>query len=217
MAQNLIIGYNSAGYRVMFAALSFMRPTIFLKEVSMKKLARLLTVLALTAGLSFALVDFAWAKLPADMQEFSKMYETEATTPEGAAKLWLSAAFLYSDASTRGLGRNMLIEMMKGLPKDFERNSAHAAMVDRLKNEPQTQRSFCAGSSPENGYAADVQNCEITVTGSKEGYDGQTWQVFLKSSGADSPRQITLIKDGKYWKVWQAAGLYMGIKPAVKQ
>ncbi len=182
----------------------------------MKKMTRLFAGIGMALCISCAFAGSAMAKLPADMAEFEARYAEEAKTPEGAAKLWLEAAFLYSDPSTRDLGRRMLIAVMKDLPQDFERNAAHSTMVDRLKNEPQTQRSFCAGSSPENGYKADLNNCEITVTRSVETYQGG-WNVFLQSSGADSPRQVSLMKVGDYWKVYQPAGLYMGIKPAVKK
>ena len=180
------------------------------------KLSRIFTCLAFAACATFAFGSVAMAKLPADMAEYNARYEKEATTPEGAAKLWLEAAFLYQDSSTRALGRDIFLALMKGLPKDFERNAAHSTMVDRIKNQPEIQRSYCAGSSPENNYKADVNNCEITVTDSKAGMDPTTWNVWLKSSGADSPRQITLVKDGDHWKVWSAPGLYMGIRPAVK-
>ena len=181
----------------------------------MKKMARFFTGLALAACATFAFASNASAKLPADMNEYKAKYAAEATTPEGAAKLWLEAAFLYQDSNTRSLGRDILIELMKGLPKDFERNSAHSTMVDRIKNQPEIMRSFCAGSSPENGYKADLNNCEITVVRSVEGMQ-DTWNLWLKSSGADSERQITLVKDGDHWKVFSCPGLYMGIRPAVK-
>ncbi len=183
----------------------------------MKKLSRILATVAFAACSVFAFAGSASAKLPADMEEFNAMYAAEATTPEGTAKLWLEAAFMYQDSTTRSLGREMLLKLMKGLPKDFERNSAHSTMVDRIKNQPEIQRSFCAGSSPENGYKADLNNCEITVERSKEGSDPNMWNLWLVSSGSDMSRQITLVKDGDHWLVWSAPGLYMGIKPAVKK
>jgi hypothetical protein len=181
-------------------------------EVVMKKI---LTCLAFAACATFAFATTASAKLPADMEEFKARYEAEAKTPEGAAKLWLEAAFLYSDPSTRHLGRDIFVVLMRKLPKDFERNAAHSVMVDKLKNESHIMRSFCAGTSPENGYTTDLNKCEITVTQSKEGYEN-TWNLWLKSSGSDSNRQVTLTKDGDHWQVSNAAGLYMGIRPPQK-
>jgi len=181
----------------------------------MKKLARLFSGIALAACMSLAFAGTAMAKLPADMDEFHAKYEKEATTPEGAAKLWLEAAFLYHDSATRDLGRQMLIALMKDLPQDFEKKSVHATMVDRIKNQPEIMRSYCAGSSPENGYKADLDNCEITVVRSVAGVEGR-WNIWLKSSGADSERQITLIKKGDHWVVSNAPGMYMGIRPAAK-
>lgn len=182
----------------------------------MKRLSRIFTSALLAGCAALAFCSTASAKLPADMDEYMAKYEQEATTPEGTAKLWLEAAFLYQDSSTRSLARDILVHLMKGLPKDFERNAAHSTMVDRIKNQPEIQRSFCAGSSPENNYKADPNNCEITVESSREGLD-KTWNLWLKSSGSDSARQITLVKVGDHWKVWSCPGLYMGIRPAVKE
>ena len=181
----------------------------------MKKMTRWFAGIGMALCASLAFAGSAMAKLPADMTEFQARYSEEAKTPEGAAKLWLEAAFLYSDASTRDLGRQMLLVVMKDLPKDFDKNAAHSTMVERLKSEPHVQRSFCAGTSPENGYKADLNNCEITVTRSVESYGG-AWNVFLQSSGADSPRQVSLMKVGDVWQVYQPAGLYMGIRPPAK-
>ena len=183
----------------------------------MRNMIRLLSGIAMAACVSFAFAGNAMAKLPANMDEFQAKYEAEAKTPEGAAKLWLEGAFLYSDASTRDLGRKVLIAVMKDLPNDFEKKSTYATMINRMKEQPEIMRSYCADSSPENGYKADLDNCEITVVHSKQGYEETTWNLWLKSSGADSERQITLNKVGEYWKVSSAPGLYMGIRPAVKK
>lgn len=182
----------------------------------MKKLSRVLSGIAACACAVCMFVGSASAKLPENMDEFNAMYAAEAKTPEGAVKLWLEAAFLYQDSATRNLGRNMLIKVMKNLPQDFERSSVHATMVDRIKNQPEIQRSFCAGSSPENNYKADPNNCELTISKSQEGREDGYWNVFLVSSGADSPRQVTLVKEGEHWLVWSAPALFMGIRPAKK-
>ena len=183
----------------------------------MKSLSRVLSGIAACACALCMFVGSASAKLPENMDEFEAKFATEAKTPEGAVKLWLEAAFLYQDSATRNLGRNMLLKVMKNLPQDFERNSVHATMVDRIKNLPEVQRSFCAGSSPENNYKADPNNCELTISKSKEGFEDGYWNVFLISSGADSPRQVTLYKDGDHLVVSSAAALYMSIKPAKKK
>lgn len=183
----------------------------------MRNMIRLLSGIAMAACVSFAFAGNAMAKLPADMDEFQAKYEKEAKTPEGAAKLWLEATFLYQDEATRDLGRKILIAIMKDLPQDFEKKSIHATMVNRIKEQPEIMRSYCAGSSPENGYKADLDNCEITVVRSQQGYEETTWNLWLKSSGADTERQVTLRKEGEYWKVSNAPGLYMGIRPAVKK
>lgn len=162
-----------------------------------------------------AFATTAMAKLPESMDEYKARYEKEGKTPEGAAKLWFEAVFLYQNAETKALGRKMLLDIMKALPDDFDRNAGYAKMVERIKNNPEIFRSFCAGSSPSNGYKADVDNCELTVTNTREEAEN-TFAVFLKSSGADSPRPMKLTQVDGLWKASSVSSLYLQVQPAKK-
>lgn len=179
------------------------------------KLGRIMTGAALGIMMACGFGANAFAKLPANMEEFQARFEKEAATPEGAAKLWLESVFVYQNNETRSLGRQMLMATMKGLPDDFDRNAGYAKMMERIKGNPEIFRSFCAGSSPENNYKADVNNCELTVTSTREENEN-TRAVFLQSSGADSPRPIKMSKDGNTWKAYSVSSLYLQIKPAKK-
>ena len=179
----------------------------------MKKWVHGLSCVAMSIGLCGLLASDAFAKLPADMAEYEARYAKEATTPEGATKLWFEAVFLYQNAETRALGRKMLIHIMKGLPDDFDHNAGYAKMMERIKGNPEIFRSFCAGSAPENNYEADPDNCELTVTSSKVEAGGTT-AVFLKSSGADSPRPMKLTEVDGHWKASSVSSLYLQIQPA---
>ena len=50
----------------------------------------------------------AKAALPKDYQEFMARYQREATTPEGALKLYFEAVFCFIDEGTRAEGAKML-------------------------------------------------------------------------------------------------------------
>ncbi len=181
----------------------------------MKRVTRFFAIACAGMLMAGTFAPNAMAKLPTSMAEYKARCEQEAKTPEGAAKLWFEAVFLYQNAETKSLGRAMLLDIMKSLPDDFDRNSGYAKMVERIKNNPEIFRSFCAGSSPSNGYKADIQNCELTVTGSREEAEN-THAVFLKSSGADSPRPMKLTKVDGLWKASSVSSLYLQVQPIKK-
>ena len=184
-------------------------------EVKMKSLKRILATTALVLSMTCGFAMTAQAKLPADMEEYQARFEADAKTPEGAVKLWMDALFLYQNPSTRALGAQMMLSIIDDFPDDFERNSAHRMFVERLKTEQQIFRSYCAGSAPDNGYKADPDNCELVITKSVESpYEEGVWLVSLQSSGADSARQVKLIKRGDHWKVTNYASFYQKIRPA---
>lgn len=185
------------------------------KEAIMKKVSKWLTIACAGLLMAGAFASTASAKLPSSMDEYRARYASEAKTPEGAAKLWFEAVFLYQNDETKSLGRQMLLDIMKSLPDDFDRNSGYAKMVERIKNNPEIFRSFCAGSSPSNNYKADVDNCELTVTSSREEAEN-TYAVFLKSSGADSPRPMKLTQVDGLWKASSVSSLYLQVQPAKK-
>ena len=75
-------------------------------------------------------------------------------------------------------------------------------------------RSYFAGSSPENDYTPappyTVSVIEYQNSRENAGYI----KLFLKSSGADSPRQITLRQKPSTgeWFLWEFDGILSGIR-----
>ena len=87
--------------------------------------------------------------------------------------------------------------------------------MERINGNPEIFRSYCAGSSPENGYKADIDNCEITVTSTREKAEN-TVDVFLQSSGSDAPRPITMTNVNGLWLATSVSSMYLQIQPARK-
>ncbi|MCL2325893.1 MAG: hypothetical protein FWC40_05270 [Proteobacteria bacterium] len=178
----------------------------------MGSIARFVARFALVLGLVLAFGIEASAKPPADMAEFQNRFVVEAKTPEGAVKLWFQGLLLWQNVVTRDLGRKILLATTHDLPANFETSAPHQTFRNRTFHEPWIAWSFCAGTSPANGYKTDLDKCELTFTGSREEYD--SWAVWLKSSGADSNRKISLIKraDG-IWMISNYPGMYAGVRP----
>ena len=64
---------------------------------------------------------------------------------------------------------------------------------DRLAGKGYVMRSYFNGTSPENDYTIPAPPYEIMVSDNPYAYTNENYAtLYLHSSGADSPRQITL-------------------------
>ncbi len=88
---------------------------------------------------------------------------------------------------------------------------------DRLKGRGYIVRSYFKGATPENSYTATAPyTVEVSENSHSREEDGYV-KLFVRSSGADSPRPITLRKKPStgQWFVWQPASLLTDVrKPA---
>ena len=160
-----------------------------------------------------ALSSCANAELPKTYKEFKARYQTEAKTYQGAIKLYFEAVFAYINKETRDEGRKMLRYSLRS-ETPIDRSTYYATFADRLKNPAYSHifRSYAKGTSPENDYAMSPDDFEINYTGKVE--DARDYlRVFLRSSGADSPRAVWVKEfDDGLWFVINNAATYVEVK-----
>jgi hypothetical protein len=80
--------------------------------------------------------------------------------------------------------------------------------------------SYISGATPENGYDIGVPPFVVTCTDGPYSGDASTgaYKVFVASSGAASPRPVTLqINDKGIWKASEWSSLISGVQPPVVQ
>jgi hypothetical protein len=166
------------------------------------------TALALLLGLALG-AGPGRAKLPKDYDEFAQRYAKEAVKPEGAAKLWFEAIFVYANTDTREAGRRMLSLVMADAK--WERNEY---FVDRMKNHPAIFRSYAKGATPANHYAMDPDAFTLVITASEaDKFRDEAWRLALHSGGADADRCLTLARtaDG-HWQLRLYSEIYADVK-----
>ena len=149
--------------------------------------------------------------LPRDYQEFKARYQTEGATPEGALRMHMQAVFAYLNPATRAeAGKMLRYSMHWSTP--IEQSHNHATFVERLKRKEYHHifRSYCRGTSPENSYQAQPQNCQLNAGRPYES-DGFI-KIPLQSSGADSARPIWLLEHDGLWYVENNTGLYVMVR-----
>lgn len=148
---------------------------------------------------------------PVDINDFVQKY-TSTSKPEDIVKLFLDSIQTYLDPTQKEKGIAMIAVLIN--QDGWDKASGGLSFFrDKLKNMPYIFRSYAKGATPENNYQMDPKNYEIEITKSEK-VDDKTQKVFVKSSGADSARPITLVKDTKanVWIVHEFSSIYVDVR-----
>lgn len=141
--------------------------------------------------------DITFPGVPGSLDEFASLPEAKMETPFDTAAMAVLALCVYP--KNRELSLSMLNFLrgprpMSGIDRDFIR--------DRFMDKDYVPRSYFEGATPENDYTPDLY--KITVSENPYSYENEGYaKLFVKSGGADSPREIVLrkAKDEK-WYLW---------------
>ena len=137
-------------------------------------------------------------KLPESVEELKAM--ADLSSPFKAAALAV-AAFAHYEKHPEETIR--MINFLKG-PNDLSVMDTQF-IRDRLRGKGYVIRSYFEGTSPENDYAATAPY-KVEVSDNPYSYTNEGYAVlYLKSSGADSLRPVTLRNKPSTgeWFLWQ--------------
>ncbi|MBN2801030.1 MAG: hypothetical protein JXX28_17965 [Deltaproteobacteria bacterium] len=142
----------------------------------------------------------------------------QGSDPEVVLHLWLEAIYLMEsdDPALRDAGEQALVALSLPLREDKEWRHRHSNVLflDRIANQQHIFRSYAAGTSPEDGYAVDPAQFQIEITRRDEAEPGAPLRLYIRSSGADSPRPVSLKRStttGRYY-LWEWSSLYVGVR-----
>ena len=132
---------------------------------------------------------FTFNQLPTNVSELQNISEATLDTPFKTAALTMLALCQYEKDSAATIE---MLNFLKG-PENVSEYEKQF-IKERLKDKQYKVLSFFDGAAPENGYTPSVPYT-IEVTDNPYSYPDDNWAtMFVKSSGADSPRQIKLRK-----------------------
>lgn len=165
--------------------------------------------------------DISIEEIPTDLDQFLELRDEIAQTPQGGAAMFVVSMLLYEQdpelgmkAFTISLDRQKLYKDNNGykgyMPDRTFQNNVKSYFAPRMY----IGRSYILGTSPEKGYrlAESPHNMQFSTNIHSEQPDG-SMRVFIKSSGADSPRPVTLKKNNRgIWKVSNYSSLFMGMR-----
>ena len=132
-------------------------------------------------------MTISFERIPATLDELKALPEASLKEPEFGAALFVAAMMNYKDDPATAIS---MLEFLKGPAgvSEYEKQF----IKDRLSDGKEyVVRSYFAGTSPENDYTPSVP---YSVTPERElsfEENGRA-RIFMKSSGADSPRMIKM-------------------------
>lgn len=169
------------------------------------KYVSILLILLFAATLSaqnetYTVTATSW---PADFASFESFRDANASTSQGAVIVLLAALSIYSKNAEEGkkaliisLDANSLIsDTSPNGYKGFNINRNTIDLVKRqLEQHPYLIGSYLPGSSFQNGYKASNPPYNFTLTSNRFSGTEESGQkkLFLPSSGADTPRPVTV-------------------------
>jgi Domain of unknown function (DUF6935) len=167
------------------------------------------------------LTGMAHAALPTSLDEFQAQIAQKASDPKAAVKLWFDAVYVYIGGN-RALGEQLITEMCRD--KDWKTAPTYSYFVTALNDKPYIFASYAKGTSPDTKYQMDPNSYELVFEGQvnmkpfADKAEGDYCKLFVRSSGADSARPITLIRNNKgEYKFYEFSSIFVGTRPPAQE
>ncbi len=181
-----------------------------------------LIIFILTAVLAHAQLETVTIEsIPADIDEFTALRDEIAVTPEGGAAMFVVAMLIYNQ--DRGLGLDCFTVIFANdetiLRKDpdgykgYSPDLSSMYLIERLNDKPWITNSYVFGTSPASMY--QLKALPYAFKFNRNEYSeikSDIIKVFIYSSGASTPRPVTLLKNNRgIWKVKEFSSLVVGV------
>ncbi len=160
--------------------------------------------------------------IPVSADDFNELTAGVPNTPEGAAAKMILALTLY--CADQSVGEIVLAGVVHAgqLAPGSGDSKLSKRSLDLIKNQiggrPYHMHSYFAGTSPEQGYQLPQLPYSIEFTTNPHSGRAEEGRIklFIKSSGADSSRPITVQTDSSgTWKAAEWSSLLSGIREGV--
>lgn len=164
---------------------------------------------AITGGI-FKIEVVKFSSLPTTLDELKAMPEASLTNEYNVAALAVAVLNNYEKDPEE------TYRMMEFLGGPKQQTAIDKQFIrDRLKDHSYVMRSYFKGATPENDYAVSAPYyVEVSEQNNNSRTEEGYVKLFIKSSGADSARPITLRKKPStgQWFVWQPTSLLTDVR-----
>lgn len=141
---------------------------------------------------------FVFSAIPETPVQLQSIPEAALTSPFQTAAL---TALVLCRYEADPAGTVEMLNILKG-PQPMSPFQVQF-LRDRLNGKGYVARSYFAGTSPANNYTPTLPYT-VTVFDGPYSYQQEGYaKLMLRSSGADSPREIQLRRKGEQWFLWE--------------
>lgn len=161
--------------------------------------------------------------LPASVEEFLDLRDQVAITPEGGAAMMVVALLTLTEEQELGkeclacaVGSSRLVDGAQGYRGQQLTNASLGQIRTQILGREHLPRSYVSGAEPENGYRLVGPPYSVECLRNPHSGDPASGRckVFVVSSGADSPRPVTVaVNDRGIWKAIEWSSLLVGVRP----
>ena len=165
--------------------------------------------------------------MPTTIDEFVALRNTVADTPQGGAAMMIVALYAYAQDETLGhqclavaVDHSRLEEGPNGYKGWQVRTPDRRRVHQQIAGRAYVVHSYVRGTSPESGYRlpAPPYGIELSTNPYSGDLGSGIYKVFVASSGADSPRPVTLKRDALgIWKAYEWSSLLVGVAVSAGQ
>jgi hypothetical protein len=151
--------------------------------------------------------------IPKNVEEMRAMKEFYFSSAFQVAALFILAISNYSISPENCYE---MIDALKGPVKmnQYEKNF----IKDRMRSKADyIGKAYFVGATPSNNYTPSLPY-RIVVEENSHSFDTDGFAiVYIKTSGADTPRPVTLRRKGNEWFLWEHAGPLADIRKPASQ
>lgn len=162
--------------------------------------------------------------LPTTIEEYITIRDQIAYTPEGGAAAFVLALACYAQDPTQGLPYitiSITMNLLDTDPNGYKGRRPRLAILQNLRDrlhdaKAHIPRSYFQGTSPENAYTLPEGSLSVRIREQRDSTQGDRAKVFVYSTGADSPRSVSLLRNDKgIWKATEWSSLEVGVRAPV--
>lgn len=164
--------------------------------------------------------------LPTSVDEFLDLRDRVAASPEGGAAMMVVALLVFAEEEKLGqaclacaVGSSRLVEGTEGYKGLQLTNASLGRIRTQILDREHLPRSYICGAEPENGYELGSPPYAVECLRNPHSGDPASGKckVFVVSSGADSPRPVTVAaNDRGIWKALEWSSLLVGVRPPLQ-
>lgn len=146
--------------------------------------------------------------IPTTLEEFSALPQKDLSKPENTCVMFLLALELYLKNSDAGVAA---LNTLRG-PRPLS-NYDIQFLRDRLRGKSYLPLAYFGGATPANNYVPGTPlTLEVIADSRPQDVEEGYRRLFLKTTGADSPRPIKLRQKGGSWYLWEYSSILSGVQ-----